>query len=195
MKKRNAPLSRSERSNRTKRVAVSGVLVALGVIILYIGSIVEVLNISMAAIASLICVIAVIEYGRLYPIMIFAATSIIAMLLLPEKLTPSIYALLIGYYPILKELIERIGKKSMSRRLMIPIHYALKLVFFNAALFVVVMVAIHVLILPESAEWLKILTFLLANATFLVYDLALTRMISMYVFRLRSRFKLPGGRG
>ena len=38
-------------SARTKRVAVSGMMVALGVIILYVGSLIEVLDISMAAIA------------------------------------------------------------------------------------------------------------------------------------------------
>lgn len=187
--------SRIEQSNRTKRIAVSGVLIALGVIILYVGSLIEVLNISMAAIASLICIIAVIEYGGLYPLMIFVATALLSMLLLPEKFTPTLYALLIGYYPILKELIERIGKgRAMPRRLASVIHYVIKLVFFNIALAAVVLVAVYILILPESAEWLQIVTFGLANLTFLVYDLALTRMISMYVFRVRQRFRLPGGR-
>jgi hypothetical protein len=149
----------------------------------------------MAAIASLICIIAVIEYGGLYPLMIFGATAILSMLLLPEKLTPTIYALLIGYYPILKELIERIGKNGrLPKRIAVPLQYLIKLLFFNAALAAVVLVAVYILILPESAEWLQILTFCLANLTFLVYDLALTRMISTYVFRVRSRFKLPGGR-
>lgn len=188
-------ISRKEQRDRTKRVAVCGVFIALGIILLYIGSLIEVLNISMAAIASLICIIAVIEYGGLYPLMIFGATAILSMLLLPEKFTPTIYALLIGYYPILKELIERLGKNGrLSKKIALPLQYLIKLLFFNAALAAVVLVAVYILILPESAEWLQIVTFCLANLTFLVYDLALTRMISTYVFRVRSRFKLPGGR-
>ena len=188
-------ISRKEQRDRTKRVAVCGVFIALGIILLYIGSLIEVLNISMAAIASLICIIAVIEYGGLYPLMIFGATAILSMLLLPEKFTPTIYALLIGYYPILKELIERLGKNGrLSKKIALPFQYLIKLLFFNAALAAVVLVSVYILILPESAEWLQIVTFCLANLTFLVYDLALTRMISTYVFRVRSRFKLPGGR-
>ena len=186
--------SLAERSNRTKRVAVSGMMVALGVIILYVGSLIEVLDISMAAIASLICIIAVIEYGRVYALMIYAATALAAMLLLPEKFTPSLYALLIGYYPIIKELIERIGRKSGKRALFAVVRWAVKLAFFAAALLAVTLVAIYVLILPEYAEWLEVVVFLLAGATFVLYDIALTRMISTYIFRIRRRFRLPGSR-
>ena len=168
-------------------------MVALGVIILYIGSLVEVLDISMAAIASLLCIIAVIEYGRAYAVMVFGATALISMLLLPNKFAPSLYALLIGYYPILKELIERIGKKSFKKGTAV-LHWAVKMLFFNAAFLVFALVAIYLLALPESAEWMKITMFLLANATFVIYDIALTRLISTYIFRLRGRLHLPGGK-
>ena len=191
-KRRTSQESRLERSNRTKRVAVSGMMVALGVIILYMGSLIEVLDISMAAIASLLCIITVIEYGKLYALLVFGATAVLAMLLLPEKFTPSLYALLIGYYPILKEIIERMGKKSGKRGFSV-LCWAVKLIFFNAALAVVAVVAVYVLVLPESEEWMQLTMLLLGNAAFVLYDIALTRMISLYFFRIRRRFKLPGG--
>lgn len=185
--------SRKEKSMRTKRVAVCGMMVALGVIILYMGSLIEVLDISMAAIASLLCIIAVIEYGRVYAWMVFGATALVAMLLLPEKFTPSLYALLIGYYPILKELIERIGKKSLfPKKSYAVLRWAIKMLFFNCAFLAFALVAIYLLALPESAKWMKITMFVLANITFVIYDVALTRLISTYIFRLRSRLRLPG---
>ena len=187
--------SRKEKSLRTKRVAVSGMMVALGVIILYMGSLIEVLDISMAAIASILCIIAVIEYGKLYAVMVFGATALLAILVLPEKFTPALYALLIGYYPIVKELIERIGKKSIfSQRGFSVLRWAIKLVFFNCALLVFALVAKYILVLPESAEWMQITMFALANAVFVVYDIALTRLISTYIFTVRARLRLPGGR-
>ena len=167
--------------------------IALGVIILYMGSLIEVLDISMAAIASLLCIIAVIEYGKGYAVMVFGGTALIAMLVLPEKFTPSLYALLIGYYPILKEIIERIGKKSVfSRRIFGVLRWAIKLVFFNCAFLAFALVAVYLLALPESEEWMQITMFVLGNVTFVVYDVALTRLISTYIFRLRSRLRLPG---
>jgi hypothetical protein len=39
-------------------------LSALGVVLLYIGSLVEALDLSAAVLASLACIIAVIEYGK-----------------------------------------------------------------------------------------------------------------------------------
>ena len=172
-------------------------MIALSVIILYMGSLIEVLDISMAAIASLLCIIAVIEYGRGYAWMVFGGTALIAMLLLPEKFTPSLYALLIGYYPILKELIERIGKKSPfpspGKRYSV-LRWAIKLLFFNCAFLAFALVAIYLLALPESAKWMKITMFILANVAFVLYDVALTRLISTYIFRIRDRLRLPGGR-
>ena len=168
-------------------------MAALGVVILYVGSLIEVLDISMAAIASLLCVLAVIEYGRGYAWLVFAATAILSMLVLPEKFTPSLYAFMIGYYPMVKELIERIGKKQIFRGARV-MQWAIKMLFFNCALLVFAMIAIYLLALPREAEWMKITMFILANAAFVLYDIALTRLIGKYVFCLRRRIKLPGGR-
>ncbi len=164
-------------------------MVALGVVILYIGSLIEVLDISMAAIASLLCIIAVIEYGRGYAWLVFAATATLAMLVLPEKFTPSLYALIIGYYPMIKELVERIGKKRAVKGAPV-LQWAIKLLFFNCALLVFALFTIYLLALPESEEWMKTTMLLLSNAAFVLYDIALTRLISTYVFRLRGRFKI-----
>ena len=169
--------------------------VALGVIILYVGSLIEVLDISMAAIASILCIVAVIEYGRGYAFMVYGATALLAMLLLPEKFTPSLYALLLGYYPILKELIERIGKKSIFRRRLFEVlRWAIKIVYFNCAFLAFALVTVYLLALPESAQWMQITMFVLGNVTFVVYDVALTGLITTYIFRLRGRLRLPGRR-
>ena len=67
---------------------------------LYLGSMVEVLDISMAVIASLICVFAVIEYGKGYPWLIFSVTAILSLLLLPNKFPAVVYGCFMGFYPI-----------------------------------------------------------------------------------------------
>ena len=170
-------------------------LVALGVIILYVGSLIEVLDISMAAIASLICVIVVIEYGGVYSWMVYAATAALAFLVLPEKFTPSLYATVVGYYPIIKEYVERIGKKSdKPRKHFAVIHWCIKLAAFNVALVVFGLIAIYMLLIPVDGFWALLGVIALVNLTFIIYDVALTRMISMYFFRIRKRLKLPGGR-
>ena len=91
----------------TKRLTVCAMLAALGVVLLWIGSILEVAEISMAVIASLLCVVAVIEYGGVAPWLVFAATGALGLILLPNKGIAVTYLLFFGYYPIIKEKIER----------------------------------------------------------------------------------------
>ena len=73
-----------------RQLTVCAMLTALGVIFLGIGSLLEVLDISMAVIASICVIITVIEYGKGAPWMVFAATAILSFLLIPNKL-PSIF--------------------------------------------------------------------------------------------------------
>mgnify|MGYP004460924793 FL=1 len=119
-------------------------MIALGVIFLYIGSLIDTLNIIMAAGASLLCVMAVVDYGPGYAFMLYAGTGLAALLLLPEKFTPAVYLLLIGYYPMVKERLERLAKRGTEpadakkakhvRRLRAVGIFALKLCIGNAAI-------------------------------------------------------------
>ena len=94
---------------RTKYLTVSAMLAALGVILLGLGSLINTLDLTVAALASILCVWAVIEMGKTYAWMIWLVTSFLAILLLPQK-TPGCFYLFIGLYPILKERLERLPR-------------------------------------------------------------------------------------
>lgn len=172
----------NERSEKTKRLAICAMLSALGVVLLYIGSLVEVLDISMAAIASLFVIFAVIEYGSV-AWAIYAVTGILSAILLPNKLPAAMYLLFLGFYPIIKEKIEKINKKALQ--------WGVKIAVFNFCLIALIFLT-NVLL---AFEFSKIFVFeavflLLANFTFVIYDIALTRLISLYLFRLRRKFRI-----
>ena len=78
-------MKRKDSRASIKRLTVCAMLVALGVIFLGIGALIEVLDISMAVIASLCVIIAIIEYGKGAPWMVYAATSILSLLLLKSR--------------------------------------------------------------------------------------------------------------
>ena len=54
-----------------KKLAVCAMLSALGVVLLSLGALISVMDISMAVIASLLCIVAVIEYGGSAPWMVY----------------------------------------------------------------------------------------------------------------------------
>ena len=93
---------------RTKYLTVSAMLSALGVIFLALGAFIEVLDITTAVLASMLCIYAVIEMSGAYPWGIWVVTSILSLLLLPIKTPALFYALFAGFYPILKEKLERL---------------------------------------------------------------------------------------
>lgn len=176
-------MSKRNGGNDTKKLAVCAMLSALGVVLLYAGALVEVVDISMAVIASLLCVVAVIEYGGGASWMIYGVTSIISLLLLPNKTPAALYAVFFGFYPILKEKFEKRQKM---------ISWLLKEITFNASL--VLMGAVSAYALSGSGSFifdpiLIGIAVVLCEVVFVLYDIALTRLISFYILKLRSRFK------
>ena len=156
---------------------------ALGVTVLYLGSFIEVLDISMAVLASVLCTVTVIEYGKGAPWSVFFVTSLLSLLLLPNKFPALLYALFFGYYPIIKESIEKIRSKIAQ--------WAIKLCIFAAATALVFLLTTLFTIDVDipAGTFMKIVFTVLIALTLILYDLALTKIITFYIIRLRQRFK------
>ena len=159
-------------------------LSALGVVMLYMGSIIEVIDLSMAVLASLACIIAVIEYGKSAPWAIYGVTTLLSLILLPNKTPAVFYAIFFGFYPILKEKFEKCSKVTA---------WVLKETVFNICL-VLMAIATYFLTTTGENTLLQMPGFIavvviLAELVFILYDIALTRLISFYIISLRHRFK------
>ena len=169
-------------ADSTKRLTACAMLSALSVVLLYLGSMIQVIDISMSVIASLMCVFAVIEYGKSAPWLVFGVTSVLSLLLLPQKAPALMYVIFFGYYPILKERFERLGT---------TVCWILKEAVFNVAL--VFMIIVMKWLLFENLDFpfmLYVVGVALLEVVFVIYDFALTRLISLYVYKIRRRFKI-----
>ena len=168
----------------TKRLTVCAMLAALGVVLLYVGSLIELVDISMAVLASLLCVVAVIEYGGSWPWLVYVVTAILSLVLLPNKTPAAFYALFFGFYPILKEKLEKLPR---------TISWILKELVFNISFAIMAIVSVLLFFGKDNTlltQPILIAVFVvLAEAVFVLYDIAMTRLISFYIFRLRRRFK------
>lgn len=166
---------------KSRKLALAAILSALGTVLLYLGAVVEVLDLTCVAIASLIVVFAFIEMGGSYPFMIYVATSVISLLILPDKFGALVYLLFAGYYPILKAVFERL-------------HYfvgwVLKLSLFGTSLLVIITLTAYVLKLPDTDLEMTPAVILLGFLTFVLYDIALTKLITFYLVKIRSMLKL-----
>lgn len=170
--------------SRVKYLTVSAMLCALGVIFLSLGSLFEVLDLSVAVLASLLCVYAVIEIGGAYPWGIWVVTSLLALLLLPQKSPAIFYSLFLGFYPILKEKIERRSRLFSFLFKLLIFHVCLGCIYFVFKLFLPG-------VLDEgSMLWLGAVLYFLSLLCFILYDFALTRLITFYLLRLRKNFRI-----
>ena len=166
--------------NKTKALAVSAVLSAVCVVLMGIGSVFEVMDLSLATLASIAVIFAVIEFGGVYPWLMYFVTSVLSLLLLPNKFPAIAFFLFLGYYPIFKEKIERCGR---------VIRIALKMAIFNTAMGMI-FASMKLLMIPLATGYLLVGSVILLNLTFWFYDYALTVMISAYIHKIRKRIKI-----
>ena len=170
--------NRNEQKKRTRRIAVCGMLSALGVVVILLGSLIEVLDLCTAAIASLLCVLVMIEYGRGYPWAVYAATSILALLLAPQKNPALIYAIF-GFYPIVKAYIERLPRVLSD---------VVKGGIFLLLEVLLITVADMLTGADEIMPWYYYAAlYALGFVTLWLYDVLLTRLITRYFRQWRAR--------
>lgn len=164
-----------------RRVAVSAILCSLGVLFLYLGAVLEVLDLTMGAFASIIIIFSVIEMGGGSPYLIYAVTSVLSLILLPNKFPALLYLLFAGIYPIFKAKFERLH---------FAVSWVLKLSFFNTSLLILIFMTVYMLHLPDNDLGYTWAAFALGNATFILYDVAVTRLITFYLVKIRSMLGL-----
>ena len=175
-------MKRKDLRRRTLALTISALLSALGVILLALGSLLETIDLSVAALASFFVIYAVIELKGAYPWMMWIVTAGLAWLLLPQK-SPALFYTLIGFYPILKEKAERFRP---------VLSWVLKLIFFHLSALLAYL-GFRFLLTASSMEtrvWVLAFVYLLALICFILYDIVLSRLITFYLKKLRSRLGL-----
>ncbi len=162
-----------------KKLALAGIFSALCVVFLFVGSLFQTLDLSAAAIASIIVLIAYIELGKGWSLGVYAVASLLSLLLLPQKTAAAVFAFFVGFYPILKVLLNNVKPKWLS--------YIARIVCFNFFLTVLIYVSTKLLGIEEDFLGFGYIIYGLANITFLVFDFALERISVTYVIRIKPK--------
>lgn len=166
----------------TRNIAFASILSALSVVFLCIGIFFPTFDLVAAMIASYAIIITVCELGRGYATGAFASSAVLGIIIAPQNSAAWFYAVFIGYYPILKSFIEVKVRKRLAA-------IALKILSFNVAFILILYVGIKFLSFEEFVGWYAVGIVILAEAAFIIYDIALTKVILVYfrIFRQRLR--------
>jgi len=169
---------------KTKKLTLSALLVALGVAFMALGGVIEIFDLSVCALASLLVVFVYLELGSPYTWLVWICTSLATALIFPGSILWVEYFLVFGIYPILKAYIERAPKIFW---------WPIKLVFINAVIWALFCVCEFLFGVPffdgvDSLLW-KAAIYLVINVAFVVYDMFITIMVRLYFEKFRKRFK------
>lgn len=167
----------------TKKLALSALIVAMGATFMVLGAVVEVLDLSVCALASLLVAFVYIEIGSPYTWLVWLCTTLAVVLIFPGNILWLEYLVIFGIYPIIKAYIERLPRWSWL---------ILKLVFINAVIWLLILLTELIFKLPffdSDAFLIKALAYALLNVAFVVYDYFITVMVRFYMLKLRPRFK------
>ena len=178
----------NESKIKTRKLAVSAIVSALCVVILYLGSAVNIFDLTAVAVVSLIMMFVVSEIGTPFQWAVYGVVSVLSMLLLPDKFAAVAYLVLGGLYPVFRPKVEKLP---------VIASLAVKLVYFNAVLTGLIAVSIFILNVKDERLGFNIFTYIIANVTFLLYDYCIGVISKAYFKYFRKLFgadRLFGGK-
>ncbi len=168
-------------NNSAKSAAICGVLAAVSVVLLYLGSM-TVFDLSVIVLCAVITMIVKVELGgSVYPWLYAAVTGLLALLLLPSKLLAVEYLLIGGLYPLLKAVFEKLRPLFA---------WPLKVSVLGCMVLLEIIVSRFVFVSEEARIDFTVPAILLAAAFAVLYDLALSVVISTYILKIRKKLGL-----
>ena len=155
-------------------MALSGIFLALSVLILFFASIVPGIELSILALSGVLVMVIVNEVNIKGSIVFFAASLLLAFLIVPNKSILLMYAFIFGPYSIIKSIIEKYLNNKVTQ-------YILKLIAFNILLgagFFIFKEGFFIGVeLPDLAWYLILMG---AQFMLILYDIILTLIMSLY---------------
>ncbi|MBQ2725973.1 MAG: hypothetical protein IJF78_09715 [Clostridia bacterium] len=166
--------------NFTRQISLCGIFAALSVVFLLIGGM-TVLDLSVLAVCALMTMLLVVEAGVKMTWIYAAVTGVLALIFLPNKLYAIEYIVFSAVYPLAKLAFER------QRQI---IAWPLKLSFLDSMLMLVIILGQKVFLLGDEFYSLNMITMILGTLFFIVFDMALTACITVYLVKLRKKLGL-----
>lgn len=155
--------------------------VALSVVIILIGGLLELGAFAAPMIAGLCLIPIERQFGRKYQATVYLAVSLLCFILVPNMEANLMYLALFGLYPLLYPFFQQLHG---------VIRLACKLLYFNLVAVGVEALVVTLLVPEVLTGGMIALLLVLGNITFLLYDLILPRaetILMRYVSLLRRK--------
>lgn len=171
---------------QSSKTALGGIVSALSVVLMLMTAVIPFMSYALPLIAGALLILMVIEINKSWAFIVYAAVSLLAVFVVPDKEAAVFYVAFFGYYPIIKSTLE----KHLPR----VVEWIVKFAIFNFAVIAAYLFTVKVLGIPfdDIGEWGRygmLVLLAVANVTFLVYDIMLTKLVTLYLYKFRKSFK------
>jgi len=173
-------VTNNKNAMNTRKTALSGVLLAIVIITLFLATTSPVNEMSLYALSSFFVSVVIVELG-IRAGWVFYLASCLLSLILPNKMALVPYILFFGIYGIIKYYIEKLNR--------LVLEYVFKLLYFNVFVFAVAFFARGLIpVNLEKYPWWILLAAV--EVVFVVYDYAYTLFVQYYMSRIRSKLRV-----
>lgn len=173
---------RSSGMANTRKVALGGILLALTVIILYAESVMPTSKLSLYALSSFFVSVIVIESGIRAGWIFYVASSLLALIIIPDKIALIPYLVFFGVYGIIKFYVEKLNKPVLE--------YIFKVAYFNACLAAAFLLIKEFFLESVRVDfpWWAVIAVL--EVVFIIYDYVYTLFIQYYNQKIKKMIRL-----
>ncbi len=177
---------KNDRKKLTFKVALGGITAALSLVLMMVAGVTTTLVYAIPMIVGAFLMVLVVEFGAGFAGLVYVAVSIISMLVLGNKEAAIMYVAFFGYYPIIKSFLEKYMKKVLC--------WIVKYVIFNISMVVAYFVVSKIFMISfddveELGKYALQILLGAGNILFAMYDIMLTRIVSVYVYKWRKSVK------
>lgn len=169
---------------KTSYIALCGITAAL-ITAVMTAAYFPFLTYAIPAIAGAVIMIPLVEIGKGYAALTYIVTCLPVMLF-AENEAKLMYVCFFGYYPIIKAIFEKVKIRV--------IEFILKFAVFNGAVTAVYLLLSNIFMIDmegigDYGKYGVILLYVVGNVAFLLYDICLARLCTVYIYRLHPKIK------
>ncbi|MBQ7203076.1 MAG: hypothetical protein IJS03_03545 [Eubacterium sp.] len=166
---------------KSKQIAFCGMLSALQLVLLLLGSVIWVFMYCAPLFCGLIMIIIRDSISKKFCFVSYAAVSIIGILSAPDKECIVMYIAFFGYYTAIRDNLQKLNK---------PLRIIVKLLLYNSTIALSQLALVYIFGIPldnELGKWGIPLFFVSMNFIFFFYEKLLERIALIYEKKYKNR--------
>ena len=168
----------SRQMKKSTQVALGGLSSALCLLLMFMTGLIPFSSYIFPALAGIVLISVREENGLKTAMLVYTATSLLALLIIPDREAVMMYIMLLGYYPLAKPWIERLPHIFSAM---------FKLLLFNVVVVAFYYVMLFIFGVPDMLEgwgdfgrYTIVVILAIVNFTLFMYDYLLTQALHIY---------------